>query len=399
MTFDFLPTWQDAPNYLLLFGVILLVGLLAGELAARTRVLPRITGYIAGGILLGPNVLDLLDVATQYQARLFVDIALGLILFDLGRRLDVQWLRHDRGLWLTAILEASLSFTLVYLGLTWIGISSLLAALAAAVGIATSPAVVMLVAHELGAEGPVTRRALALVAMNNVVSLLTVTALLTLLHLDQRAVWLTATLHPLYLIAGSTLLAAGVLAAMLASARLVGKNDTYQSLLQTGAIIFTVGISVYASLSVPLAVLALGILTRNLDRRHDLATIEFGRVGQIFFVPLFVLTGARLAFGDLTLVAGAASMFLLARFVGKFAALQTFAHASGIGFTQATQLSFTLVPMAGLAVGVTWWIADLYPEFGAHLTAIISASVTVLHIIGPVMTQFAFRWAGETTRR
>ena len=55
---DFLPAWPPAANAFLIFGLLLLAGLAGGRLAATTRVLPAITGYIATGFLLGPAVDD-----------------------------------------------------------------------------------------------------------------------------------------------------------------------------------------------------------------------------------------------------------------------------------------------------------------------------------------------------
>ncbi|HST01706.1 MAG TPA: sodium:proton exchanger, partial [Usitatibacter sp.] len=76
MTTEFLPAWPFAVSYPLLFGALLLGGLLGGE-AARMLRLPRILGYVAVGFLIAPlaraaNLDPLLD-----QARIFVDLALG----------------------------------------------------------------------------------------------------------------------------------------------------------------------------------------------------------------------------------------------------------------------------------------------------------------------------------
>ncbi len=56
----FLPAWPLHFNVLLLFSLLLGAGILGGHLAGRTTFLPRITGYIAAGFLLGPSVSGLL---------------------------------------------------------------------------------------------------------------------------------------------------------------------------------------------------------------------------------------------------------------------------------------------------------------------------------------------------
>ena len=60
----FLPSWPPQANGLILFGAILLLGLLGGRLAAATRILPAITGYIATGFILGPGGLNWLTADT-----------------------------------------------------------------------------------------------------------------------------------------------------------------------------------------------------------------------------------------------------------------------------------------------------------------------------------------------
>ena len=76
---DFLPTWPPVTNSFTLFGLLLLAGLIGGWIAARTRVLPSITGYIAIGFILGPGVLGLLNEEALRHTRIFADISLGLV--------------------------------------------------------------------------------------------------------------------------------------------------------------------------------------------------------------------------------------------------------------------------------------------------------------------------------
>src|SRR4249919_2767625 len=106
MSADFFPAWPPALNTLALFGLILLAGLIGGRIAATTRVLPAITGYILTGFIFGPGVLGWLTEDALAQARIFADISLGLIVFELGRRLDLEWARHDRWLLPAGVAES-----------------------------------------------------------------------------------------------------------------------------------------------------------------------------------------------------------------------------------------------------------------------------------------------------
>jgi Kef-type K+ transport system membrane component KefB len=176
---SFLPHWPPAANGFLVFGLLLLAGLVGGRLAATTRVLPAITGYIATGFLLGPGGLGWLDASVLAQSRVIAEFSLGLIVFDLGRRLDLNWASHDRWLLPMGIAESLLSFAAMF-GLMHVvgGIDTLEAAVASTIGIATAPAVVLLVTNELKADGPVTRRMLWHVALNNIIATLGITLLL-----------------------------------------------------------------------------------------------------------------------------------------------------------------------------------------------------------------------------
>src|SRR5439155_1751180 len=170
--------------------MVMSIFLFGGWIAARTRVLPSITGYIAIGFILGPGVLGLLNEEALRDTRIFADISLGLVVFELGRRLDLQWARHDRWLLPSGLAESLLSFCAMFALLRYFDIAPLEAAVAATVGVATAPAVVLLVAAELKAEGPVTRRALWHVALNNIIAMLGVTLLLPFIEVgDAGSAW------------------------------------------------------------------------------------------------------------------------------------------------------------------------------------------------------------------
>src|SRR5687767_3125885 len=145
---DYFPSLPIAANPVLLFGLLLLAGFAGGEFAHRLLRLPRITGYVLVGMVLGTAGLGVIDRNGWRELRIFVDIALGLILFELGRRLDFNWLRRDLWFAATAVAESAASFACIYFVLIYLDVPPLYAAVAAAIGVSTSPAVVMLVAQE-----------------------------------------------------------------------------------------------------------------------------------------------------------------------------------------------------------------------------------------------------------
>jgi Kef-type K+ transport system membrane component KefB len=395
MKLDFLPQLPFALSQPVLFGALLVLGLAAGEAARRYAALPRITGYVLAGVLLGPEATNLLSADALLDARLLVDLSIGLIVFELGFRLDFGWLRRNRWLLVTALAESVFCFAAIYATLSWFGFRPLLAAAAAAIGTATSPAVVMVVAQELRAEGQVTERMLLFTAVNSMAAYLALTLLLPFLYLEQASAWQDAVLHPLYLIAGSVLTGFVACLLLLRLAAWIGQREEGQFVLLVAAVVLTVGAAHSLNLSVLLALLTLGMLARNLDRAHVLLPLRFGHGGQLFFVVLFVLTGASLEFASLATAAGVAAAFIVMRFLGKALALLAFGRLSGIRPGGAGLLAIALLPMSGLAVVMVQDTALFYPSFGRELADVVLAAVVVLELAGPLATQFALRRAGE----
>ncbi|MGD9954295.1 MAG: cation:proton antiporter [Burkholderiales bacterium] len=392
--FAFLPSLPLTLSYPLLFGVLLVAGMLGGEVARQLR-LPRVIGYVVVGFAIAPvaaamNVGPLLE-----EARIFVDIGLGLVLFDLGRRLDLSWLRRDWTLAATALAENLLTFGLVFAALTAMGFAPLMAGLAAAIAMATSPAVVLLVVQDSRADGQVTERALTLVALNSLLASVVVTMLTAPVHYEVRLDLDVAVLHPLYLFAGS--LALGGLMAWIARllARRVERNPELHFTLVAGLVLASVGLAQMAKLSVILALLALGMFVRNDRDRHVLVNVEHGRASRLFFVVLFVITGASLPHSSFETAGWAALAFVAARAAGKFVGVMGVAPAGGMRWRQSLALAAALLPMSSLALLLLHDVSRIYPVFGERLAAVVVAAVILMEIAGPVATQWALRFAGE----
>ncbi len=395
MDLGFLPQLPPAFGQPALIGALLLAGLLGGELVRRLLGLPRITGYVLAGVLLGPQVSGLLAPGALGEARVLIDLSLGLIVFELGHRLDFQWLRRNRWLFVAALAESAFCFGAVLATLLAFGFEPLLAATAAAIGTATSPAVVLLVAHELRAAGQVTERMLLFTTVNSVLAYVALTLLLPFLHLEHAVSWGEAVLHPLYILGGSALVAFVASLALLWLAGWVGKREDRQFILLIALVVLAVGVARSLNLSVVVTVIVLGMLARNFDYEQVLLPLRFGYGGQLFFVILFVLAGASVEFTAVPAVATAVVAFIVARYLGKSLAILAFGRLSGVRPGGAGLLSLALLPMSGLAVVMVLDTQAMYPAFGGELAAVVLSAVAVLEILGPIATQFALKRAGE----
>lgn len=393
--FSFLPQSKFVLNNLLLFGVLLLAGLLSGHIFNALLRLPRIVGFVAVGMLLGPAGFNWLSEPMLGDAQVFVDIGLGLVLYELGNRLDLKWLTHDRWLVASGAAESAFAFACVYVALYAMKVPPLTAALLAALAVSTSPAVLTQLTKELGAEGQVTERALSFTALNNVVAFFIIAMLLPVLHWEHRAGIMMIVLHPLYLLAGSVLLGLLLSALGIKLAALMGKREGHHFTLVVSLVIIAVGAASALNFSVLLTLLTFGILTRNLDKQRSLMSVNFGRGGELFIVVLFVVSGARLRFGATLDVLWMGAALLVARFTGKWIGLSLFARAGPLGLRGAFNLVLVMQPLSGAVLISILGMASNYPEVGASLAGALMLALAVLELLGPVAAQWGLKRAGE----
>jgi len=391
----FFPHFHLHLNSIALFGITLLLGLIGGEIAGRTRFLPRILGYIAIGFLAGPGGFNFVDQSVLTNARIFVDISLSLILFDLGRHLDFVWLRHDRGLLPMALTESLLTLLCTFVVLHFlIALPKMLSLLAGVIAMTTSPAVVMMVAHDLSSEGPVTRRTLILTSLNNLFGLLLFTLLLPLTQTVNFPGFILF-IPAVYRLCGSLILGLSIFVLLKLIAHFIGKQKDNQFILFVGAVTLTLGLARVLDLSSMLTLFILGVAARNFDSNHALMEVDFGWLARLFFILLFVVTGVQLQLQGLRYAPLAVILFILARLFSKTSGVLLFAKASRLTRQQAYALSLTLCPMAGVAMGMSYLVVDFNSDFGQQILHIMTGAIALLTLIGPILTQFAFVKTGE----
>lgn len=392
----FLPTLTLYTNQIVWLGLLLLAGGIGGEIAKRLLFLPRITGYVAAGAALGPYGFELITMRLLQDLQVFADISIGLILFELGQRIDVRWLKRAPQLVLTSLAESGMTAFLVFFTLReFFAVEPLHAATAAAIAIATSPAVVMRITADLGAQGQVTERTLLLTALNSSIAVLALTAIIPWLYLEYGGHWMTILLHPLYLLGGSFILGLAASALTLGLLRVVGRREDVQVVLLVALILATVGGALMFKLSVLLTLLAYGALLRNLDHTHIVSAADFGLTGQMFFVILFVLSGANLDLGAAWAGITMGATLAAARFLGKAAGVMAFIPGSGLKARQGMYIALALTPMSGFAVVMLQDTQSLFPEFGRTLYGVVLPAVVLLELAGPILTQLAFQRADE----
>lgn len=393
--FDFLPLLPDSLNLLTAISLLLVTGILGARLMSRALPVPAITGYVVTGLLIGPALFGFVTTAALDRIGLLVDLALGLVLFELGRRVDFQWLLREKRLLITGIAISLATFAALYWLLLGFGFGSLIASMGAAIGMATSPAVALSVVREVKAEGQLTERMLNIVAIGNVFSFVGFSMGLSVLHLEYDAGWHSYVLHPLYLFAGSVLLGWIASRLLIHLSAFVGRDNQAQLVLTIALITATVGVSTMLKLSALIALLAFGIATRTGKARHVLMETDFGPLNALLYVFLFVFAGAKLELSHFIEMAPIVFAFIAVRFAVTIFFTTTLASFNGLALRKGVMLGMSLIPLSGFKVIMVQHAASFYPLFSGQLAALMVSILVILEIIGPICTRFALISSGE----
>ena len=391
----FLPAWSDFSGDLIGFSITLLGAVLLGEIARRLLRLPQITGYIAAGLLFSPLIDGLSTPDQLHEIRPVFELAFGLLLFELGQRIDLGWLRRNPWLGASSIAESLLSFVCIGALLTLFNVSPLVTFLTAAMAASTGPAVILGVCRDDNARGPVTDRLYLLCALSSCYGFLLIGAAYAWQHYEQYSGLVLTVLHPLYLIVGSILLGLAIALLMLCVTARVKPRHNAQTLASVALIVAGIALSSALNLSCVIALLSAGVLTRTLDRKRRLQPMDFGLLGRLALITVFVSTGALLKPDSFLCAAIPALGLLAARAFGKTVGLFLFARPGGLSLRKASLLSIGMLPMSGAALLWVERTAALWPELGAQMAATVLTALLIMELLAPPALQFALRHAGE----
>lgn len=379
-------------------ALLMLIALFAGEAVHRLTRLPRAIGPMLVGVLASPAALRLVDVHDLDPWKPLLDLAVGILLFELGTRLQPRWLVRNPWLTLKALSEALLSGGAVTAALMMLGAPAVSAVLAGIVAMSTSPVITLNGVHELGARGQVTERLLTLCAINSVLAVLglkvwSVVATFGAGNDLSNGPWFTVAAEALYALCGSFLLGAVAgLAVQQASAWL--SRESSRAILQLGLVVLSAMVAAQYGLSALLALLVAGMVARARMGHALRVEPQFGLMGTALTLLLF------LSLGLLATLHGTAALLpwvlaiVAARLAGKALAVLLLARPSGLGWRQAGGLVLALQPASGLAVlsvGASFGWPLGWPTPDTQVMQALLIAIGLLQLAGPAFTQWGLR--------
>jgi Kef-type K+ transport system membrane component KefB len=384
-------------------ALLMILAVVVGEAVRRGTRLPRACGYMLVGVMAGPVALNLVDPPDLDPWKPLLDLAVGVLVFELGTRIRPRWLLDNPALALQAVAEALLAAVAVTATLVVLGAPALSAALAGAVAMATSPVITMATVHDAQPRGQVTERLLILTALNSVLAVLAIKVWRVIATADVplRSEWLSAAANTIYVMCGSFLLGA-VLGLALAWLSRPMRGTMSGAVLQIAMLVLGAMLATPWMLSPLLILLVAGIVARGRMGHGLTVEPQLGTAGAVLTVLLFVSLGLVSTVRDFWALWPWVAAIVAARALGKAVAVAALARPSGLGLRQSVGLVFALQPMAASALlvgAVAYGSTDVASVDGGVLQALLIA-VTLMQLSGPVWALFGLRYAaGEAPKK
>lgn len=384
-------------NTLFYLALILFSGLIFGR-AVKFIKLPNVTGYLIAGLLIGPYVLKLipLDVATGLE--LVSEIALAFIAFSIGSEFKLSYLKKvGVAPVLIAIFEALTATVLVTLVLVLAGFGFETSLLLGAIASATAPAATIMVVRQYKARGPVTETLLSVVALDDAVALIafgfSMAVVNTLLHPGEISLGMSI-LMPFIEIIGSILLGF-VLGFIFNFPLKFFLKDSNRTIITVGFVLLGSALATMLNLSPLLLCMCMGAMLVNTSSSANGIFKLVDNITPPIFLMFFVVSGAELNISILPKIGLIGILYIVVRVIGKIAGASIGAILAKAPAVVKKYIGLTLVPQAGVAIGLSLIAAQSLPEHGQTIRAVILSATLIYELIGPAITKIGLQKAGE----
>ncbi len=403
----------------ILLSLALLIGLAMSRLAKLVK-LPAVTAYLVSGILVGPYLLGAFNVpglgfnsmADVRSYSIISDAALGFIAFSIGNEFRLSQLRKTgKQATVIGIVQAVGATVIVDIALIALHFAlpdkfPLSAAITlGAIASATAPAATLMVVKQYKAKGPLTDILLPVVAIDDAVGLVLfaisfgVSKALVLGSVDM----LSIIVEPLLEVMLSLLLGA-IMGFLFNFFERFFHSRSKRLSVSVAFVFLTVGISmmkfeilgIHISFSSLLTCMMLGTIFCNICDFSEELMDRVDRWTAPLFVLFFVISGAELelsVFTDLAIVL-IGVVYIIARSGGKYVGSYATAKATGCDNNIVKYLGITLLPQAGVSLGMAIKAQTLGAE-GMIVANITLFAVLVYEIFGPLLTKISLQKAGE----
>jgi len=396
-------------NVLSTIGLLLITSYLGSKLFQRLGI-PQVVGFIVLGVLHGPSLLNVIPLSLSDEFLFISEIALGLIGFDMGSHLNLSKIRKlGKSILFILIFEVFAAFARVTGGVYAITQSLHTALIFGALATATAPAATVDVLAEYDAKGPLTTTLLAVVGLDDALSLLLysiASAFAVAIVVGGQSPTLVELLELPFIEIGGSVLTGIALGHILNQILRRMKSHHDAMAVSIGFVLLAAGVSIALDFSLILTTMIIGMVVVNSspeEGRRIRYTIE--QAGPVIYVLFFTLVGARFQIKTIPTMGLLGLAYVLLRSGGKFFGAWLGGTAGGAAPAVRDNLGFGLLSQAGVAIGLALASASRFSKLGeegaalgALIINVITATTFVVQIIGPIFVKFAITRAGEIGR-
>lgn len=379
------------------WALLLLLATLVGHLAQRALGLPKMVGYAVLGAVAGLLGKAGASWPLTGVGLFLLELGIAVVLFEAGARLPLRWFRHNPRVLVQSLAESVLTFAVAYYTLRALGLDLKTVRALSIIAVAASPAVLMRVAHDLRAGGPVTDRAVALTTLNTLYALTLGTAMLH--SIDRGDDSLLASVGFSLTVLGISALAGAVLATLLTIAlRLLRPTSRDNAIIVLTLVAACVAATDPLGGSAPLATLLAGLTLRQIHPRPWMWPRQLGTAASMLNILMFVLVSSMAVRGRWELASlGIALALIAARAATKAVSLLATGFGSGMGARQLAWTGATMVPMSAVALLLTSEFVVASRSVGIPVAEVALPMILITELMGAVLVSLALRGAGETT--
>ena len=408
-------------------SLALVAGLLASRVVKPLK-LPAVTGYLIAGILIGPYCLGHLNLPEGFdvigmlhttegveQLGIISKVALGFIAFAIGTEFEIKNLKKiGKQATVVGILQAVV--TMIVVDAALIGLHFLLgedrfplsvAIILGAIATATAPAAKLMVVKQYKAKGPLTDILLPVVALDDAVGLVAFAVSFGVARALQsgKVDLISMLVEPLIEVVGSLLMGA-LLGALFTWVESFFQSNSKRLCLSLTFVLMSVSLSmlkfsigdVHVGFSSLLVCMMLGTVFCNICKHADELMEKTDKWTMPIYILFFVLSGAELELSVLTsgIVVLIGVVYILFRSLGKYVGAYSSAKMTGCNDNIVKYLGITLLPQAGVALGMSITVKEIMGAAeGSLVRNIILFSVLIYELVGPLLTKIALTRAGD----
>jgi Kef-type K+ transport system membrane component KefB len=374
---------------LITLGAVFLLGVVA-DLIGKKTIIPRVSLLILLGLLLGPNLLDLLPELQPLWVVGITDFALVMLGFLIGGTLTwASFLKHGRAILVGSLVITIGTASIMFLGISLLNESLVVALVLAAIACATDPAATSDVIRTSRVESPLSGVLLGVVAIDDAWGLILFSVFLILAQgLTNNNFDSLILLHGLWEIGGALLLGTALGFPM---AYLTGRIEPGEPTLieALGWVLLCGGIAVWLDVSMILSSITLGVIVVNFARHHNRPFHAIEGIEWPFLLLFFVLTGASLNLQSISQVGGLLIAYIFLRTGSRVLSGWLGARLAGMPEYTRLRIGWALLPQAGVAIGMTLVAVQKFPELQDRLLPVVVVSTLVFEIVGPIATRLA----------